>query len=227
MRTLVAAVLTALVSTLLGFTVSAGPAQAIVDRDCSDFGTQAQAQAFFISAGGPSRDPHRLDGSDNDGIACESLPCPCSTRTGGGTQQPLADLPQTARIVRVVDGDTVVVRLPSGAQPKVRLIGIDAPEVASRECGNGRATASLRELAPRGLRVRLVRDSHQPNTDRYGRLLRYVVRARDGKDLDRAQVARGWATVMVVGRGFERETRYRSEQRAARTHHRGVWGLCS
>jgi micrococcal nuclease len=43
------------------------------DRDCGDFSTQSQAQCFFRAAGGPGRDPHRLD-ADNDGIACESLP---------------------------------------------------------------------------------------------------------------------------------------------------------
>jgi hypothetical protein len=43
------------------------------DRDCGHFDTHAEAQAFFIAAGGPARDPHRLDG-DGDGIACESLP---------------------------------------------------------------------------------------------------------------------------------------------------------
>lgn len=43
------------------------------DRDCGSFDTHAEAQAFFIAAGGPARDPYRLDG-DNDGIACESLP---------------------------------------------------------------------------------------------------------------------------------------------------------
>lgn len=42
------------------------------DRDCSDFATWEEAQAFFLAAGGPERDPHRLD-SDRDGIACESL----------------------------------------------------------------------------------------------------------------------------------------------------------
>lgn len=42
------------------------------DRDCSDFATQAEAQAFFEAAGGPDRDPHRLDG-DGDRIACEGL----------------------------------------------------------------------------------------------------------------------------------------------------------
>jgi len=47
--------------------------QRVTDRDCSDFDTQPEAQRFFERAGGPSQDPHRLDG-DGDGIACESLP---------------------------------------------------------------------------------------------------------------------------------------------------------
>jgi micrococcal nuclease len=43
------------------------------DRDCGDFRTHAEAQAFFIAAGGPRIDRHRLD-ADHDGIACEALP---------------------------------------------------------------------------------------------------------------------------------------------------------
>lgn len=42
------------------------------DRDCSDFATWAEAQAFYEAAGGPAQDPHRLD-SDRDGVACEAL----------------------------------------------------------------------------------------------------------------------------------------------------------
>lgn len=40
------------------------------DRDCPDFSSQAEAQAFYEVAGGPARDPHRLDKNHN-GIACE------------------------------------------------------------------------------------------------------------------------------------------------------------
>jgi len=43
------------------------------DRNCTDFATHAEAQAFYEAAGGPASDPHRLD-SDRDGIACEALP---------------------------------------------------------------------------------------------------------------------------------------------------------
>jgi micrococcal nuclease len=41
------------------------------DLDCSDFSTQEEAQAVLDRD--PS-DPNRIDGTDNDGIACESLP---------------------------------------------------------------------------------------------------------------------------------------------------------
>jgi micrococcal nuclease len=41
------------------------------DLDCSDFSTQEEAQEVLDRD--PS-DPNRLDGTDNDGIACESLP---------------------------------------------------------------------------------------------------------------------------------------------------------
>ena len=41
------------------------------DKDCGDFASQAEAQAFYEATGGPASDPHRLDGND-DGVACES-----------------------------------------------------------------------------------------------------------------------------------------------------------
>ncbi len=43
-----------------------------VDKNCPDFATHAQAQAFFVENGGPTSDPHRLD-ADKDGLACENL----------------------------------------------------------------------------------------------------------------------------------------------------------
>ena len=52
---------------------------------------------------GPRRDPDHLD-SDGDGTACETLPCPCRYGSGGGGR-PARRI--KARIVHVVDGDTV------------------------------------------------------------------------------------------------------------------------
>jgi hypothetical protein len=42
------------------------------DLNCGDFATQAEAQMVFKASG--SDDPHGLDGNDNNGLACESLP---------------------------------------------------------------------------------------------------------------------------------------------------------
>jgi hypothetical protein len=42
------------------------------DKNCEDFSSQREAQAFFEGQGGPVNDRHNLD-RDRDGIACESI----------------------------------------------------------------------------------------------------------------------------------------------------------
>jgi endonuclease YncB( thermonuclease family) len=212
---------------LLVAVTSAGPAQA-ADRDCRDFASQKAAQIYFLEHGGPKYDPDNLD-YDGDGIACESNPPPTyygTTLPTGSTTTRQTTVRQRARVVRVVDGDTLTVRLAGGARKKVRLIGIDTPEVfGTVECGGKRASASMRRLAPRGTRVVLVSDPTQDRVDRYGRLLRYVTKS--GRDLDRAQVARGWATVYVYHHHpFKRVDGYRKSQRQAKAAGRGIWSLC-
>lgn len=207
------------------------PAHAFIDRDCSDFDTQAQAQNFFINQGGPDYDPHGLD-ADGDGRACDSLPCPCSSSTGGGGGSTSgtsgSTIRQRARVVRVIDGDTIEVKLRSGARRTVRMLGIDTPEVyGGVECGGPQASRSLERLLPRRTKVRLISDPTQDKKDRYGRILRYVERISDGRDMDRIQVKRGWATVYVYNNEpFKRVSAYRKAQRSAKAHNRGIWGLC-
>lgn len=70
-------------------------------------------------------------------------------------------------VERWSDGDTVVTSI-----GKVRLIGIDTPEVG--RCGYVRASNRARRLAPVGSRITLTNPSSVQDTDRYGRLLRYV-----------------------------------------------------
>lgn len=50
-----------------------GTGKATDEYNCADFSTQAEAQTFFIKAGGVSKDTNRLDGN-NDGVACQDLP---------------------------------------------------------------------------------------------------------------------------------------------------------
>lgn len=81
-----------------------------------------------------------------------------------------------ATVVRVVDGDTLVVDI-AGTENRVRLIGIDAPESVhpdeSRNTEEGKtASEHLTETLTEGTTVWLERDVS--DTDRYDRLLRYV-----------------------------------------------------
>ena len=50
-----------------------GTGKATDEYNCADFSTQAEAQTFFVKAGGVSKDTNRLDGN-NDGVACQDLP---------------------------------------------------------------------------------------------------------------------------------------------------------
>src|ERR1700761_3575258 len=51
------------------------------DYDCADFANQAEAEEYLLPG-----DPYDLD-ADGDGIACEDLPCPCSSSPGGGGEE--------------------------------------------------------------------------------------------------------------------------------------------
>jgi endonuclease YncB( thermonuclease family) len=208
-------------------TMSLSPAHA-ADKDCGDFASQKAAQIFFLEHGGPDKDPHRLD-QDGDGIACESNPAPTYhglTLPGGTKNAKTKTIKQRARVLEVVDGDTIDVRLANGKKKRVRMIGIDTPEVyGGLECGGKKATASMRRLTPGGTRVVLVSDSTQDRVDRYGRILRYVMKS--GRDMNRTQVARGWARVYVYANNpFKRVGGYRKAQRLAKAAPRGVWKLC-
>ena len=78
-----------------------------------------------------------------------------------------ADGTVTATVDHWSDGDTVVTDL-----GKIRLIGINAPDVG--ECGYGKATKSAIKLAPVGSTIVLTAPTGHDDTDQYGRLLRYV-----------------------------------------------------
>jgi endonuclease YncB( thermonuclease family) len=206
-----------LAASAVTFLSAAAPAAAR-DYNCSDFANQAEAQKFLLPG-----DPYRLD-SDGDGVACESLPCPCSkARPGGGTPPELKRVRFRAKVTRVVDGDTIEVRKRSGRRETIRILGIDTPEVyGGVECG-GRAASALMKRLARG-RVRVLTDPRQPKRDRYGRLLAYVHRGK--LDLGRRMVGKGRARVYVVGSRFSRYRSYKRAERVARADNRGSWGTC-
>ena len=207
--------------------LAATPAQALVDRDCGDFATQADAQAFYLANGGPAADPHRLD-AEGDGVACETLPCPCSY----STPQPAPPAPLVSRCTKnqkvteravvesVIDGDTLRVRI-DGRRTKVRLLGINSPE--RRKRGYDAATRALKKLTPPNRTVTLTSDPTQPYTDQYGRLLRYV--KRGSNDANQKQLVKGWARFYDARTcaPLTKEAAYQRAERSAKKGHRGIW----
>ncbi len=129
------------------------------------------------------------------------------------------------RISRVVDGDTVA--LTNGA--RIRLVQIDTPEVYfDSECYGREASAVAKRLLPVGTGVRLSPEPATDRVDQYGRLLRYVVRARDGLNVNVRLVAVGAAAPYFYA---HRRGRYAARldllARRARARKLGLWRTVS
>lgn len=129
-----------------------------------------------------------------------------------------------ARIAYVVDGDTV--DLSDGA--RVRLVQIDTPEVYNQpECYGLRASAVTERLLPRGTLVRIFGEPRTDSVDAYGRLLRYVVRVRDGLNVNLQLVRVGAAAPYFYdGRRGRYARRLVRLGLHARAHRLGLWGRC-
>ena len=115
-------------------------------------------------------------------VGCGALPpvppTPSSTTapaspTPSSTSAPVS--PEQGTVTRVVDGDTVDVDT-GGVKPlRVRVLGIDTPEVfGGKECWGPEASAFGKEQLA-GQLVSLEIDPKQGDTDRYRRALRYVI----------------------------------------------------
>lgn len=149
------------------------------------------------------------------GLLHEGGGAPAATVSGG-----------VADVVRVVDGDTIVVRL-RGRVEKVRYIGMDTPESVKPgvpvQCYAERASAENARLVA-GRRVRLVVGA-EPR-DRYGRLLAYVYRVADGRFVNAALVTGGYARTLTIPPNDRFAPRFAALQREARHAGRGLWHAC-
>ena len=131
--------------------------------------------------------------------------------------------------MRVVDGDTIIVRV-GGREERVRYIGVNAPELANlergvdAECGALEAAVANRELVE-GRSVALERDV--TDRDRFGRLLRHVWVDRDGWRLvTEALVDSGAIRARSYPPDTSRDPQLDAAERAARSSGRGMWGSC-
>jgi len=131
---------------------------------------------------------------------------------------------ETGTVVRVVDGDTLVVGI-GGRADKVRLIGVNAPESVDPrrpvQVYGKEASEFTRRLAE-GKKVTLLREAGTADRDRYGRLLRYVV-LPDGTLLNGEIVRQGYGHA-YLRYPFARMEEFRALERQARKRGLGLWG---
>lgn len=157
-------------------------------------------------------------------IAVTSFLSGCST---GGTGVATNADGTNATVVRVIDGDTVDLRV-GGRTERVRLIGIDTPETKRPntpvQCYGPEASAYTAALLPENTAVRLERDL-EPR-DAYDRLLGYVFLA-DGTFVNAEIIRSGHARTLTI----EPNTSYSAElARAADEARRagaGLWSACN
>lgn len=132
--------------------------------------------------------------------------------------------PITAQVVRVIDGDTIEVRV-RGRLEDVRLIGIDTPETKKPgtpiQCFGPRASRFTHGLLE-GERVRLVLGAER--RDIYGRLLAYVHLGQ--RFVNAILIRRGLARTLTIPPNDRYAPRFgRIEMEAARAG-RGLWSAC-
>lgn len=136
-------------------------------------------------------------------------------------------IPATATVLRAVDGDTLDVRDDTRGRLRVRVLGIDSPEVHkpgwSVGCW-GPEAAKFASDTLTGQRIALVADPSQDSHDRYGRTLAYVEMA-DGRDFSVTAAAAGMARSYVYDRNpVSRYPDIAAAETQARTARRGLWG---
>ena len=161
-----------------------------------------------------------------------TLSCQSASDTNAGETVKSDHLKAT--VIRVIDGDTVEVRLNDGKTDKVRLLGVDTPEtnaknkpgeygsVTDMDClkawGDKATTYAIDQLDKK--EVVLVLDEDAGLRGYYGRLLAYV--EMEGKDFNKSLVKLGYARVYEEGES-KRESEYLRDQTTAQADSDGLW----
>lgn len=120
----------------------------------------------------------------------------------------------TTKVKRIIDGDT----FETETGEKVRLIGINAPEIS--DIFGQEAKQYLSDLIENQT-VDLQSDNISNDRDRYQRLLRYVI--LDGVDINKKMVSDGFA-FSYLKYNFSKSSDYEQAQNQAKETNKGIWG---
>lgn len=132
--------------------------------------------------------------------------------------------PDVRRVLYVVDGDTIIVNHSNGKEEKIRLIGIDAPELRDSDTGQPQQHARnaknyLSELVS-GKTVRLQYDKE--HYDKYGRTLAYIY-LTNGLFVNGEMVRKGYAQTLNIAPNGMHAWHLADLQKEAKKAKRGIW----
>jgi micrococcal nuclease len=152
---------------------------------------------------------------------------------------------QRAVVEKVVDGDTLRVRLPQGKKLTVRILGIDCPEThrndkCEKDARRGRPTCEQQipwgrkaTQAARGLiagKEVILQCPGECTNGGYGRALRYVhvvdgklLGRKNGYDFGLEMVREGLCRASRFKQGHPRFRKYRNAEKQARAAGRAMW----
>lgn len=152
---------------------------------------------------------------------------PGNTRAAPSPPPPALGAAIGGRVIHVADGDTVTVLTDAKTEVRVRLAGIDAPEVAHRSESSGSASQAYGDASRRALRG-LVHGRQVEMTcrskDRYGRFV--CILRLDGGDVGEQQIRAGMAWHFLryaADQPSAERDRYAAAEREARAARRGLW----
>ena len=141
--------------------------------------------------------------------------------------QAYASQPTLFKVLKVIDGDTVLVDV-RGNKEKVRLLGIDTPENnpgEEIECFSNEATEKMRSFVA-SQSVILIDDRTQGNRDRYKRLLRYVYLPDTKRTFVNGEmIKQGYAYSYRQYPTLQLD-KFNRLEKEAREKNLGLWGSC-
>ena len=138
------------------------------------------------------------------------------------TTAPLSS--NTYQVVKVVDGDTIDVRMQDSIV-RLRLIGMDTPETVDPrkpvQCFGTAASDKAKALLEHAT-VRLEFDALQGVLDKYGRTLAYVFLA-SGTLFNEYMIAEGYAHEYTYNLPYKYQKEFKAAEQTAREEKKGLW----
>lgn len=172
-----------------------------------------------------------ISGFSKDGTSKESkFPQAAATQTPQATTETNVQVTTTpsqtpkpsnqlVKVTRVIDGDTIEIE----GDQRIRYIGIDTPETVDPrkpvQCFGKEASNKNKELVE-GKEVKLEKDISE--TDKYGRLLRYVYVG--DIFINDYLVRQGYAHASSYPPDIKYQDQFNQAQNEARNNNKGLWG---